>query len=79
MAPTSPPPTRSAPQPCWKTATITPNAAAIDSRLSSTETAAIVTERKATSISRNAITITKRITGTIERWSWALKSSEKAS
>ena len=39
----------------------------------------MVTERNATSISRNAITMTKTITGAIDCWSWALKSSEKAS
>ena len=61
IAPTPRAPTRPAPQPCWKTATITPNAADIESTLSSTETAAMVTERKASSISRKASTSTKMI------------------
>lgn len=74
MAPTPSAPTSEAPQPCWKTATRMPYAAPTDSRLSTIEVSATVSERKDSSISRKAKTTTKAKTGRTEPTSWSLKS-----
>ncbi len=74
MAPTPSAPTRDAPQPCWKTATRMPYAAPTDSRFSTIEVTATVSERNDSSISTKANTTTNANTGTTEPTSWSLKS-----
>ena len=71
-------PSSSFAKPCWNTSTRTPYAAATDSRFSTIVFSAMTTERKATSMSRNASPSTNANTsGALPRTA-SLKSFEPA-
>ena len=68
-------PIRLAPQPHWKTATITPYAAPIDSRFMIAALVAMTTDRNATVSSTNAIATTARISQIIRLLTCSVKST----